>query len=51
MSNLPISEILETGLLDSIVKIKYDVPNDRLDLFDNYYKEIDSKLEQLVRQL
>ncbi len=49
--NLPISEILETGLLDSIVKIKYDVPNDRLDLFDNYYKEIDSKLEQLVRQL
>ena len=24
--------------------MKYDIPNDRLDMFDEYYKEIDAAL-------
>lgn len=40
----PISVVTETGLFEKIVKMKYDIPNDRLELFDNYIKEIDEKL-------
>ena len=39
--NIPISEILEQGLSDRLVKMKYDIPNANLELFDDYYKEID----------
>ena len=46
---VPISELTQTGLLESLTKIKYDVPNDNLALFDNYYKDIDEKLGQLNR--
>ena len=48
---LPVSEIMETGLPDKLVKIKYDVPNDRLDLFDSYYREIDDRIAKLAQML
>ena len=44
---IPISEITDSGLIDSLVKIKYEIPNAHLELFDNYYKEIDDKLAGL----
>jgi V/A-type H+-transporting ATPase subunit A len=43
-ANIPISRILETGLFDKIVKIKYDIPNDKPEMFDEYKKDV---LEQL----
>ena len=48
---LPVSEIMETGLPDKLAKIKYDVPNDRLDLFDSYYREIDDRIAKLAQML
>ena len=42
---------METGLPDKLVKIKYDVPNDRLDLFDSYYREIDDRIAKLAQML
>ena len=47
-ASVPISNILETGLFDKLVKMKYDIPNDRLDLFDEYVAEIDKLLAELV---
>ena len=44
---IPISEITDSGLIDSLVKIKYEIPNAHLELFDNYYKEIDDKIAGL----
>ncbi len=44
---VPISELTATGLFESLIKIKYDVPNDNLALFDTYYKNIDEKLGKL----
>jgi V/A-type H+-transporting ATPase subunit A len=41
----PFSEIVSTGIFDRVVKIKYDVPNDRLELFDAYYRDIDEALK------
>ena len=41
---IPISKIIQLGLFDKLTKMKYDIPNSRLDMFDDYLKEIDDKL-------
>lgn len=46
---VPISKLVATGLFDKLVKIKYDVPNDRLDVLDSYITEIDSTLSAYLR--
>ena len=38
----PIRTIIETGIFDEVVKMKYDVPNNDLSKFDYYYKKIDA---------
>lgn len=38
---MPVSVLKEENIFDKIISIKYDVPNDRLDMFDNYMKMID----------
>lgn len=38
---IPISQIMELGLFDKLTKMKYDIPNDKLEMFDNYIDEID----------
>ena len=40
-ANVPISGILQSGLFDKLVKMKYDIPNNKLEMFDDYMKEID----------
>ena len=44
---VPLSLVTGTGLFDRIVKIKYDVPNDRLDILDGYIGEIDAALADI----
>ena len=46
-ASVPISGILESGLFDKLVKMKYDVPNDRPELFKGYYTEIDDAAKRL----
>ncbi len=41
---IPLSQILSTGLFEKAVKMKYDIPNSRLDLFSDYLSEIDEKI-------
>lgn len=38
----PVRALIETGIFDDVVKMKYDVPNAHLELFDDYYKKIDA---------
>ena len=45
---IPISKIIQLGLFDKLTKMKYDIPNSRLDMFDDYLKEIDDKLGELL---
>lgn len=45
---IPISKIIQLGLFDKLTKMKYDIPNSRLDMFDGYIKEIDDKLGELL---
>ena len=44
---VPISQIIKLGLFDKLTKMKYDIPNNRLDMFDEYIKEIDEKLNSI----
>ncbi|MBQ4521338.1 MAG: V-type ATP synthase subunit A [Lachnospiraceae bacterium] len=39
--NLPISTLREQGIFEKITSIKYDVPNDQLQLLDGYLEQID----------
>ncbi len=48
-AEIPISKILHLGLFDKLTKMKYDIPNDRLDMFDGYITEIDEKLGSLTQ--
>lgn len=48
-ASVPISSILATGLFDKIVKMKYDVPNDHLEKFDDYLREIDEAMAGIVK--
>ena len=41
---VPVSRLLETGLFDQLVRMKYDIPNDDLSGFDKLRTEIDQKL-------
>ena len=41
---VPLSKILALGLFDKLNKMKYDIPNSRLEMFDDYIAEIDQKL-------
>ena len=47
-TQIPISQITELKLFDKLVQIKYDVPNDRLDMFADYYTNIDSALAAIT---
>ncbi len=38
---MPMSVLKSHDIFDRVIAIKYDVPNDRLDLFDDYKKAID----------
>ena len=47
---IPLSEIVETGLFEKIIKIKYDIPNDKPEMFDVYRAEIEDTFKKLVEQ-
>ena len=46
---IPISKITSTGVFDKLVQIKYDIPNDKLEMFDEYKKEIDIILDSILK--
>ncbi len=47
---MPMSVLKEDKIYDKIISIKYDVPNDRLDLFDDYRKQIDDFYDAVVER-
>ncbi|MCR5652705.1 MAG: V-type ATP synthase subunit A [Ruminococcus sp.] len=46
---IPLMKIQSMGLFDKLTKMKYDIPNNQLGMFDDYIKEIDEKLDTLLR--
>lgn len=48
--SIPFSQVKDTGLFDKIVKIKYDIPNDKLEMFDSYKAEIDRAITEIKQR-
>ena len=48
--NMPISVLKENNIFERVISIKYDVPNDQLELFKNYRKSIDEFYEDVMRR-
>lgn len=44
---IPLSEVIATGLFEKIIKVKYDIPNSKLELFDEYNIEINGTFDCL----
>ena len=47
---MPVSVLKEENIFDKIISIKYDVPNARLDMFDDYMKMIDDFYDRVVER-
>ncbi len=45
---IPINRIKDTGLFDKLIKMKYDVPNNRIDIVDGYINEIDRIVSSIM---
>ena len=41
------SEIMETGFMEKVIKVKYDIPNDKPEMFEDYRKEITDTFAEL----
>ncbi|MGN1138614.1 MAG: V-type ATP synthase subunit A [Ruminococcus sp.] len=46
--SIPISKITELGLFEKLNKMKYDIPNNKLEMFDDYIDDINSKLSTIM---
>lgn len=47
-SGVVISKIMQFGFFELLVKIKYDIPNDNLTLFKDYFKRMEKAFEPLI---
>lgn len=47
---MPMSVLKEDPIYDKIISIKYDVPNDKLEMFDDYKKQIDTFYDAVVER-
>lgn len=49
-NEIPVRKLTEAGMFDKLVKMKYEIPNDKPELFDSYYKEIGDLAANLLAQ-
>ncbi len=47
---MPMSVLMEDPIYDKIISIKYDIPNDRLDMFDDYKKAVDTFYDSVIEK-
>ncbi len=48
-ASIPINRIKETGILDYVVKMKYDIPNDNLEKFSEYESKINEVFDKVLK--
>lgn len=47
--NVPINRIIATGIFDKVIKMKYDIPNDKPELFRRLEVEIEQTVKKEIR--
>ena len=48
--SIPLARVIERGLFEKLVRMKYEIPNDELFKFDEYTAEIDSVMDEILAQ-
>ena len=48
---IPVSAITETGLFEKVIKMKYDIPNDKPELFHLLTVEIEQQLKKITAEV
>ena len=43
-----VRRIVDTGIFDQVIKMKYDIPNDNIDKLDTYYQDIDEAIKSVA---
>ena len=46
--HIPVSLITKTGIFETVIKMKFDVPNNNIDLLDTYPEKIDAALSTIL---
>lgn len=46
---IPISSIIETGIFEKVARMKYDIPNDKLEMFNDYILLIDKSISDITK--
>ncbi len=46
-AGIPVSSIAETELFEKVIRMKYDIPNDKMDLFKILSAEIEQKIKKI----
>ena len=44
----PMSQVVASGIFDKVTKMKYDVPNDHIELLNDYFRQIDAAVSQVA---
>ena len=47
---MPVSVLKEDNIFERIISIKYDVPNNQLDRFEQYKKDIDEFYDNVMKK-
>ena len=50
-SGVTAAALLETGLFEKVIKVKYDIPNDKLEMFRLLNVEIEQGIKKLVQEV
>ena len=45
---IPVSLMVETGIFEKVIQIKYEVPNDKIEMLDEYPAKIDAALASIA---
>lgn len=48
--NMPMSVLKEDTVFESVISMKYDVPNDKLEMFDEYRKAVDDFYQKVIEK-
>ena len=43
-----VDKIIDCGWIEKLIKVKYDIPNDKIELFDEYEKNMKADMEALT---
>ena len=49
-ASIPISRVIETGIFEKLARIKYDIPNDKMEMFDEYKVHIDEVIDKIIKE-